>query len=133
MYAIKNEHREFYTGDDYFFQSEKYAIFSKCREEYKKYKSLKVAENVKKRLELRCNGFNELEIVEIEDTLIAMKPLDIKDENLKCNGGNPLYGTFITGACPKCKQDVQLGMNYCPNCGQKLLWENEENEIKNRT
>ena len=32
--------------------------------------------------------------------------------------------------CPKCKQDVQLGMNYCPNCGQKLLWENEENESK---
>lgn len=29
MYAIKNEHREFYTGDDYYFQGEKYAIFFK--------------------------------------------------------------------------------------------------------
>lgn len=130
MYAIKNEHGEFYTGDDYVFQNEKYAIFARHREEYKKYKSLKVAENVKKRLELRCNGFDELKIVQIEDTLIAMKPLDIKDENLKCNGGNPLLGEWITGTCPKCKQDVQLGMNYCPNCGQKLLWENEENESK---
>lgn len=78
------------------------------------------------RLELSCNGFDKLKIVEIEDTLTAMKPLDIKDENLKCNGGNPIYGKWITGTCPKCKQDVQLGMNYCPNCGQKLLWENEE-------
>lgn len=128
MYAIKKEDGEFYTGDDYYFQGEKYAIFSRPREEYKKYKSLKVAENVKKRLELSCNGFDKLKIVEVEDTLTAMKPLDIKDENLKCNGGNPIYGKWITGICPKCKQDVQLGMNYCPNCGQELLWENEEKE-----
>lgn len=87
MYAIKNEHRELYTGDDYYFQGEKYAIFSRPREEYKKYKSLKVAENVKKRLELSCNGFDKLKIVEVEDTLTAMKPLDIKDGNLKRNGG----------------------------------------------
>lgn len=55
-------------------------------------------------------------------------PLDIKDENTKNHGGNPLYGEWITGTCPKCKKDVQLGMNYCSNCGQKLLWENLGNE-----
>ncbi len=55
-------------------------------------------------------------------------PLDIKDENTKSHGGNPLYGEWITGTCPRCKKDVQLGMNYCSNCGQKLLWENLENE-----
>lgn len=50
MYAIKNEHGDFYTGNDYIFQSEKYAIFTAFRDEkYKKYKSLKVTENVKKR------------------------------------------------------------------------------------
>lgn len=103
-------------------------FFSSPREKYKKYKSLKVAENVKKRLELSCNGFDKLKIVEVEDTLTAMKPLDIRDENLKCNGGNPSLGEWITGVCPKCKLDVQLGMNYCPNCGQKLLWEYEEKE-----
>lgn len=27
---------------------------------------------------------------------------------------------------PKCKKDVQLGMNYCSNCGQKLLWKEEK-------
>ena len=53
-------------------------------------------------------------------------PLYIRDENLKCYGGNPSYGEWITGACPKCKLDVQLGMNYCPNCGQKLLWKEEK-------
>ena len=53
-------------------------------------------------------------------------PLDIKDENDTHYGGNPLYGKWITGTCPKCKQDVQSGMNYCSNCGQKLLWKEEE-------
>ena len=48
MYAIKNENSDFYTGNDYIFQSEKYAIFTGFRDEnYKKYKSLKVAEKVK--------------------------------------------------------------------------------------
>ena len=55
-------------------------------------------------------------------------PLDIKDENTKSHGGNPLFGEWITGTYPRCKKDVQLGMNYCSNCGQKLLWENVENE-----
>ena len=55
-------------------------------------------------------------------------PLDIKDENTQSHGGNPLLGEWITGTCPRCKKDVQLGMNYCFNCGQKLLWENVENE-----
>lgn len=68
MYVIKNEHGGFYTGNDYVFQSEKYAIFTTFRDEkYKKYKSLKVTEKVKKRLELSCsNSFDYLEIVEVE-------------------------------------------------------------------
>lgn len=74
---------------------------------------------------------NEQEFAELCDYQIDKQscvPLYIRDENLKCYGGNPSYGEWITGACPKCKLDVQLGMNYCPNCGQKLLWENVENE-----
>ena len=55
-------------------------------------------------------------------------PLEIKDENDIHYGGNPLLGEWITGTCPRCKKDVQLGMNYCSNCGHKLLWENLENE-----
>ena len=53
-------------------------------------------------------------------------PLEIKDENDTHYGGNPLFGEWITGTCPKCKKDVQLGMNYCSNCGQKLLWKEEK-------
>ena len=53
-------------------------------------------------------------------------PLEIKDENDTHYGGNPLLGEWITGTCPKCKKDVQLGMNYCSNCGQRLLWNEEE-------
>ena len=74
---------------------------------------------------------NEQEFAELCDYQIDKQscvPLYIRDENLKCYGGNPSYGEWITGACPKCKLDVQLRMNYCSNCGQKLLWENVENE-----
>ena len=51
MYAIKNEHGDFYTGNDYIFQGEKYANFTAYTDEVKTYRSLKIAENVKKRLE----------------------------------------------------------------------------------
>lgn len=67
MYAIKNEHGDFYTGFDYVFQGEKYANFTRFKEEPKKYKSLKVAENVKMRLELRYYGFNNLRVVHISE------------------------------------------------------------------
>ena len=58
MYAIKNEHGDFYTGNDYIFQGEKYANFTAYT-----YRSLKIAENVKKRLETYSNGLRNLEVV----------------------------------------------------------------------
>ena len=72
---------------------------------------------------------NEHEFAELCDYKVNKQsyiPLGIKDENTKSHGGNPLYGEWITGTCPRCKQDVQLGMNYCSNCGQKLLWKEEK-------
>lgn len=72
---------------------------------------------------------NEQEFAELCDYKVNKQsciPLDIRDENLKCYGGDPSLEEWITGACPKCKLDVQLGMNYCPNCGQKLLWKEEK-------
>ena len=81
---------------------------------------------IAKALELTDAEFAELCDYQIDKQ--SCVPLYIRDENLKCYGGNPSNGEWITGACPKCKLDVQLGMNYCPNCGQKLLWENVENE-----
>ena len=74
---------------------------------------------------------NEHEFAELCDYKVNKQsciPLEIKDENDIHYGGNPLLGEWITGTCPRCKKDVQLGMNYCSNCGQKLLWENLENE-----
>ena len=74
---------------------------------------------------------NEHEFAELCDYQIDKQsciPLEIKDENDIHYGGNPLLGEWITGTCPRCKKDVQLGMNYCSNCGHKLLWENLENE-----
>lgn len=72
---------------------------------------------------------NEHEFAELCDYKVNKQsyiPLGIKDENTKSHGGNPFYGEWITGTCPRCKQDVQLGMNYCSNCGQKLLWKEEK-------
>lgn len=72
---------------------------------------------------------NEQEFAELCDYKVNKQsciPLGIKDENTKSHGGNPLYGKWITGTCPRCKQDIQLGMNYCSNCGQKLLWKEEK-------
>lgn len=63
MYAIKNEHGDFYTGNDYIFQGEKYANFTAYTDEVKTYRSLKIAENVKKRLETYSNVFRNLEVV----------------------------------------------------------------------
>ena len=60
MYAIKNEHGDFYTGNDYIFQGEKYANFTAYTDEVKTYRSLKIAE---KRLETNSNGFRNLEVV----------------------------------------------------------------------
>lgn len=63
MYAIKNKHGDFYTGNDYIFQGEKYANFTAYTDEVKTYRSLKIAENVKKRLETYSNVFRNLEVV----------------------------------------------------------------------
>lgn len=63
MYAKKNEHGDFYTGNDYIFQGEKYANFTAYTDEVKTYRSLKIAENVKKRLETYSNGLRNLEVV----------------------------------------------------------------------
>lgn len=70
MYVIKNEHGEYYTGKDYIFQYEKYAIFENSKYGYgciKVYKSLKVASRVKARLQRTCNGFNTLEIIDTKE------------------------------------------------------------------
>lgn len=72
---------------------------------------------------------NEQEFAELCDYKVNKQsciPLEIKDENDTHYGGNPLLGEWITGTCPKCKKVVQLGMNYCSNCGQKLLWKEEK-------
>lgn len=72
---------------------------------------------------------NEYEFAELCDYKVNKQsciPLEIKDENDIHYGGNHLLGEWITGTCPKCKKDVQLGMNYCSNCGQRLLWNEEE-------
>ena len=30
--------------------------------------------------------------------------------------------------CPKCNKEIEIHTNYCPYCGQKLSWKQNENE-----
>ena len=49
------------------------------------------------------------------------KPVDMYDDNVgteECR----MYEKAIIGYCPVCNQEVQDGMNYCMNCGQRLDW-----------
>ena len=53
---------------------------------------------------------NEQEFAELCDYKVNKQsciPLEIKDENDIHYGGNPLFGEWITGTCPKCKKDIQ--------------------------
>ena len=52
---------------------------------------------------------------------IPKKPTGIYDEN-ESEKGKRLYEEALIGSCPVCHQEVQLGMKYCMNCGQKLFW-----------
>lgn len=54
IYFILASENEKYTGKDYIYQGEKYAIFDK--KNYKKYKSLKVANKVLNRLLNTCSN-----------------------------------------------------------------------------
>ena len=53
-----------------------------------------------------------------------------KKPNLEGDGyddkGNLIYDTWI---CPNCEKHYELDYDeydYCPNCGQKIFWENED-------
>lgn len=53
-----------------------------------------------------------------------------KKPNLEGDGydeqGNLIYDTWI---CPNCEKHYELDYDeydYCPNCGQKILWCNED-------
>ena len=67
---------------------------------------------------------NELafEFEEALDRRTAQKPDDIGHF-----GYNEIY---IYGKCPICGDGVNYEFEYCPKCGQKLDWREDENESK---
>ena len=56
---------------------------------------------------------------------IPKKPTGIYNEN-ESKKGESLYEEALIGSCPVCNQEVQLGMQYCTNCGQALKWSDSE-------
>ena len=50
---------------------------------------------------------------------IAAEPDDVFDDNIGTEF-DINYELALVGYCPICTHEVQVGMNYCNNCGQKL-------------
>lgn len=122
-YVIKNEYNEYYQKE-IFENGEYIPKFTKHMSRSKKYTSLKAIQSALNRME-RKNVFKQyrsIVVAEIDERMIAREPLNVKDENLKEVGGNPRFGKFVYGECPNCKNEIQLGINYCPTCGQKISW-----------
>lgn len=36
----------------------------------------------------------------------------------------PLFSNYV--GCPMCKREVNPGYQYCPNCGQRLAWREDD-------
>lgn len=39
------------------------------------------------------------------------------------SGKVPLFRSYV--GCPRCEFEVNPWYNYCPKCGQRLLWEDK--------
>lgn len=66
------------------------------------------------------NNFNDDRIKEIENLVIAKSPMWIKE--------NSALGT-VRYACSKCNFKAVYEYNYCPQCGNKML-KNEEEAVQ---
>ena len=57
---------------------------------------------------------------ELIEWVTAKKPEDIE------NRYSAQYGEIRVGQCPSCGEDVGDMYNVCLNCGQRILWEAED-------
>lgn len=67
----------------------------------------------------------QLTTSDIHSSILVLKKLVDKETPKKpLEIGNIL----VMDGCPKCRMPISTRYNYCPECGQKLDWSDEENE-----
>lgn len=64
---------------------------------------------------------------EIEDAADSLEELINRDKALQVDGETEHIEVYAITCynCPKCNKEIQIHTNYCPYCGQKLNWGNE--------
>lgn len=64
---------------------------------------------------------------EIEDAADSLEELINRDKSMQVNKGTEHIEVYAITCynCPKCNKEIQIHTNYCPYCGQKLNWSNE--------
>ena len=70
---------------------------------------------------------------EIEDATDSLEELINRDKALQVDDETEHIEVYASTYynCPKCNKEIQIHTNYCPYCGQKLDWGNENQEVKN--
>lgn len=64
---------------------------------------------------------------EIEDAADSLEELINRDKSMQVNKDTEHIEVYAITCynCPKCNKEIQIHTNYCPYCGQKLNWSNE--------
>lgn len=64
---------------------------------------------------------------EIEDAADSLEELINRDKALQVDDETEHIEVYAITCynCPKCNKEIQIHTNYCPYCGQKLGWGNE--------
>ena len=67
---------------------------------------------------------------EIEDAVDSLEELINKDKALQVDEETEHIEVYAITCynCPNCNKEIQIHTNYCPYCGQKLSWKQNENE-----
>ena len=70
---------------------------------------------------------------EIEDAADSLEELINRDKALQVDNETEHIEVYAITCynCPKCNKEIQIHTNYCPYCGQKLSWKQNENEKEN--
>lgn len=64
---------------------------------------------------------------EVEDAVESLQELINKEKALQVDEETEHIEVYADTYynCPKCNKEIEIHTNYCPYCGQKLDWGNE--------
>lgn len=67
---------------------------------------------------------------EVEDAVESLEELINRDKALQVDEETEHIEVYASTYynCPNCNEEIEIHTNYCPYCGQKLDWKQNENE-----